>query len=192
MIFLWLLLGFWILISFAVLYLVVSELWRVVFFGGVPSLSSTWAIVDRVLAERVLPTKGLILDLGCSRGWTLRRFHKAGIAGPLVGYERAFSPWIVGAFWSWITMMPIKIVKDDYERAPIEEAYGIYLFLLPKAMTELAKILAKRAKPETVIVCAEFPLPDWRPVSIFEARGVTSRRSKIFVYKPVDSLSKSC
>ncbi len=190
MIYLWLLLGLWLLIVSAGLYLIVSELWRVVFLGGMPAISSTRAIADRVLAERVLPTQGLVLDLGCGRGRMLRRFSKAGINGPLVGYEREFSPWFVGTVWSWLCKSPVKIIRDDYHQAPLEEARGIYLFLLPGAMAELSKILMKRVKPGAIIVCAEFPLPEWRPISVFLARGVTSRESKIFVYRLVDSLPK--
>lgn len=186
----WLFLIVFLLISAGMIGLVISELWRVIFLNGMPAVSSTWAIVDRVIVERVLPTKGLILDLGCGSGWTLRRFFRSGIRGPLMGYEKEFSPWLIGKIWNFLTMSPVKIHRTDYLAAPIEQAAGIYLFLLPQVMSQMSLVLASRARPDAVIVCAEFSLPDWRPIAVFEARGVTKRRSKIYIYKPVDSLPK--
>jgi len=150
--------------------------------GYVPSLSSTWPIVDTVIAEHLLPTDGMILDLGCNDGWTLRRFARAGLRGPLIGYENKYWPWLTGRLWNKLRPLPLDLRRDDFKRAPIAQAKGIYLFLLTSALVDLAPLIRRDAQPGTVVVSAEFAVPGWVPDRIFEARGITSRQAKIFVY----------
>lgn len=163
--------------------LFLSELWRVSVRGGVPSIASTWAIVDRVIAERVLPTEGLTLDLGCGTGWTLRRFWRSGLRGPFEGYERALAPWLIGRCWNALSLAPIRLVRRDVLAAPLERAAAVYLFLLPGMLKRLAPDLVRRMKPGATVVSAEFAIPDWRPVRMFEARGVTRKRATVYVYE---------
>lgn len=151
--------------------------------GHVPSLSSTWPVVDTVIAERLLPSEGLILDLGCNDGRTLRRLARAGLRGPLVGYEYKFWPWLSGWLWNRLRPLPIELRRADFSEAPIGQAKGIYLFLLSSTLGELAPRLESEAEPGTVVVSAEFAVPGWEPERVFEARGITSRRAKIFVYR---------
>ncbi|MFZ2803685.1 MAG: class I SAM-dependent methyltransferase, partial [Patescibacteria group bacterium] len=93
--------------------LFLAELWRITFRHGIPSIASTWAIVDRIIVERVLPRDGLILDLGCGTGWTLRRLWRSGLRGPFIGYENAFVPWLFGRVWNFVTISPIKVRRAD-------------------------------------------------------------------------------
>lgn len=150
--------------------------------GHVPSLSSTWPIVDKVIAEHLLPTEGMILDLGCNDGWTLRRLAAAGLRGPLIGYEYKYWPWLTGWVWNKLRPLPIELKREDFRRAPIRQAKGIYLFLLTSTLAGLAPWLRQEAQPGTTIVSAEFAVPGWVPDKIYEARGITSRQAKIFVY----------
>ena len=163
--------------------LLLAELWRISFVGGIPAVASTWAIVDRVIVERVLPRDGLILDLGCGTGWTLRRLWRSGLRGPFVGYENAFVPWFFGRVWNLITMCPVSVRRADLFSAPFEEARGVYLFLLPVFLKRLGPELARRLRPGAVVVSAEFPIPGWTPERTFEARGVTKKQATIFVYR---------
>lgn len=148
----------------------------------VPSLSSTWPVVDMVIAEHILPTEGMILDLGCNDGRTLRRLAGAGLRGPLIGYENRFWPWFNGWMWNKLRPLPIELRREDFRQAPIGEAKGIYLFLLTSALADLAPLLRREARPGTVVVSAEFAVPGWEADRIFVARGITSRQAKIFVY----------
>lgn len=162
--------------------LVLSELWRVTWRNGVPSLSSTWAILDSVLANNILPKDGMIVDLGCGNSWALRRMWRAGLRGPFVGYEREFTAWFVGSLWNLVMSSPVTIVRADFRKAPIEQAKGIYLFLLPEALRQLKPIIEERAQPGTVVVSAEFEVPGWTPTQVLHARGVTCARAPVYCY----------
>ena len=179
----------WIILSVSLLMaslgsgLILSELFRVTLRNGVPSLSSTWAIVDKVITTHVFPVQGLILDLGCGNGWTLRRLWRSGLRGPFVGYEKAFVPWLMGWFWNKLSYVPVKVVRQDFSQAPIEQAKGVYLFLLPSMLEKVGNMIKRRAKPGTVVVSAEFQIPGWTPDQTHEARGVTRKKAKIYVYR---------
>lgn len=168
--------------SFA-LYLILSELWRVTWRREVPFVSSPWEIVDKVLENHALPCRGLILDLGAGSGWALRRMWRAGVEGPLVGYERAFTPWFIGWFWNLMTRVPVKLLRQDFKTAPLEEAKGIYLFLLPEILQRLAPEFLRRCPAGTQIVSAVFPIPDWVPERILNAPSSLFKAAKIYLYK---------
>lgn len=172
-----------VLLAVAASGLFLSELWRVSVRGGVPSIASTWAIVDRVIAERVLPTEGLVLDLGSGTGWTLRRFWRSGLRGPFEGYERAFVPWFIGTCWNALSLAPIRLLRRDMLAAPLERAAAVYVFLLPESLKRLAPELARRMTRGTTVVSAEFAVPGWRPVRTLEARGVTRKHAAVYVYE---------
>lgn len=179
----WIGLGFFLTCIFLICGFLVYELFRVAIGNGMPSLSSTRSIIDSIILHELLPRNGLILDLGCGSGRTLRRLSCSGLRGPFVGYERLFIPWAIGYFWKVFSRSNITLVRADALKAPIEEARGVYLFLLPNALKELAPYLEQRIARGTVIISAEFSIPGWEAQGIFEARGVTSRHAKIFVYK---------
>lgn len=179
---LWIGLLIFLAISFFSISCLIFEMWRVTSKDGVPSLSSTWGIIDEIICKQVLPRDGLILDLGAGNGWTMRRLWRRGIHGPLVGYEKEFVPWGVGAIWNKLTGTPVKLLRQDFSAAPYEEAKGIYLFLMPQTLEKLAPIIRQRCRSGTVVVSAEFSIPGWNPTRVLEARGVTSRKAKIFCY----------
>ncbi len=179
---LWAFLIVFLTFVFSLLGFLIYELWRMVWMNGMPTISSAWGVVDTVISKRLLPTNGLILDLGAGNGWTLRRFWRHGLHGPLIGYEKEFVPWVVGAVWNRMSGMPVNVVKRDLYLAPFEDAKGIYLFLLPAALVTLAPELKRRCQPGTVIISAEFVIPEWTPREVIEAKGITSRHAKVFVY----------
>ncbi|GEM_PF-6441483 len=180
---LWIGLGIFLVLSLFICGALVTELLRVACGRGVPSISSTRAMVDTVIANHIFPSTGLILDLGCGYGWTLRRLSKSGLRGPFVGYENVLVQWLIGRVWNFLTQSQVTIVHADLYAAPIESARGIYLFLLPSVLKSLGPELIRRAAPGTRILCAEFPLPGWQPLHIYEARGITSSQAKLFVYE---------
>lgn len=151
--------------------------------GEVPFVPSATAIVKAVIGAGVLPREGLILDLGCGDGKALRMFARAGYRGPLVGYERAFFPWLHSRFWGLFSKSPVVIRRENFVRAPLEEARGVYVFLLTSVLADLAPTLRSRLRPGTVVVSAEFPIADWTPERVLIARGVTAREAKVFVYR---------
>lgn len=182
--FLWLVLILLIVLTTTSLTLILNEMWRVTIKRGVPAVSSSWPVVDKVIKAQVFPREGLILDLGCGTGWALRRIWRAGYSGPFIGFETALLPYLVGRSWNWITRSPVKIVRQDFSAAPFEQAGGIYLFLLPRMLPEVGRMIKEKAKPGTVVASAEFEIPGWKAEEILEARGVTARQAKVFVYVP--------
>ncbi len=181
--FLWFVLIALIVSTTTSLALILNETWRITIRRGVPAVSSSWPVVDKVIKAQVFPREGLILDLGCGTGWALRRIWRAGYNGPFIGYETALLPYLVGRSWNWITRAPVKIVRQDFSAAPFEKAKGIYLFLLPRMLPEVGKMIATKSRVGTVVVSAEFAIPGWEAEKVLEARGVTARQAKIHVYR---------
>lgn len=159
------------------------EFARVAKKGEVPFVPSATAVMRAVIEARVLPKEGLILDLGCGDGKALRMLARAGYRGPLVGYERAFFPWLHSRFWSLFDRSSVIIRREDFARAPLEEAKGVYVFLLSAVLADFAPVLAQRLKPGTVVVSAEFAIAGWTPELVLVARGVTAKEAKVFVYR---------
>ncbi|MEO5928047.1 MAG: hypothetical protein ABIO72_04980 [Patescibacteria group bacterium] len=168
---------------FAAILLLIGELWRVSFWGGVPSIFSTWAIVDAIISAKVLPRDGLILDLGAGNGWTLRRMWRSGMKGPFIGYEKEWWPWIVGTVWNSVTGAPIILKREDFLNAPIEDARGIYLFLFPSILSGLGGSIEQKAHHGIPVVSAEFAVPGWTPERTLEAKGITNKKAKVFCYR---------
>ncbi len=151
--------------------------------GDVPFVPSTTAILRAVVEANVLPREGLILDLGCGDGKALRMLARAGYKGPLVGYERAFFPWMHSKFWGLLDRSHVEIRRRNFDEAPLEDAKGVYVFLLTRVLAGLAPTLKSRLQPGAVVVSAEFPIADWTPVQVLTAPGVTAKEAKVFVYR---------
>ncbi len=151
--------------------------------GDVPYVPSTTDVINAVIHANVLPKDGMILDLGCGDGKALRMFAAAGYRGPLIGYERAPFPWMLGWIRSRLRALPAMLHRKNYVHAPMEQARGVYLFLMEKPLAELAPILAARLPPGIPVVSAEFPIPGWTPEHVLTAKGVTSNEAKIYVYQ---------
>lgn len=157
--------------------------------GDVPFVPSTTAIIKTAIDANVLPKEGTILDLGCGDGKALRMLSVAGYRGPLIGYERAPFPWTLGWFAClWHnrrnpSFARVDLRRQDFKHAPLEEARGMYLFLLKEVVAELAPTLAKRLRPGTPVVSAEFEITGWIPENVLIAKGITSKEARVFFYR---------
>ena len=151
--------------------------------GDVPYVPSTDEVIHAVMNANVLPKDGMILDLGCGDGKALRLFAAAGYQGPLVGYERAPFPWLLGVIRSIRVRSRVRLHLQDTKHAPLGDAKGVYLFLMDKPLAELAPLLEAHLPPGIPVVSAEFPVPGWTPEQVLTAKGVTERQAKIYVYR---------
>jgi SAM-dependent methyltransferase len=176
-------LSIFVLLASFIYILCLADDFRRILTGQVPFVPSSAAVVQAVIDANVLPKEGMILDLGCGNGKALRMFERAGYKGPLIGYERAPGVWLRAKLWNIIERSHIQVRRNHFERAPLEEAKGVYVFLLTKYLKELAPMFRSRLKPGTIVVSAEFPIADWVPVQTFVAKGITSKAAKVFVYK---------
>ena len=172
-----------LLVITAYLVALLFEFVRVAKKGEVPFVPSATAVIRAVIEAGALPKEGLILDLGCGDGKALRMLARAGYKGPLVGYERAFFPWFHSKFWSAFDRSSVLVRREDFLRAPFEDAKGVYVFLLSSVLADLAPMLRARLAPGTVVVSAEFAIAGWTPEQVLVARGVTSKEAKVFVYR---------
>lgn len=150
--------------------------------GEVPFVPSTAAVLRVVVEADIFPKHGMILDLGCGDGRALRAFADAGHVGPLIGYERAPYPWVLARL-RCAGRASIAIRWASCAEAPLEQARGVYLFLLTDAVQTLAPALASRLPPGTPVVSAEFAIPGWTPERVLVAKGVTAKEARIFVYR---------
>lgn len=150
--------------------------------GDVPYVPSTGSAIRAAIHANALPKDGLILDLGAGDARALRMLAKAGYTGPFIGYERAPLPFIFGSILSRLQRRPVTLHFKDFKQAPLEDAKGIYLFLLQEVLADLAPELKRRLPPGTVVVSAEFPIAGWTPTQTLQARGVTAKQASVFVY----------
>jgi hypothetical protein len=151
--------------------------------GEVPFVASTTPIIEAAIATNTLPKDGMILDLGCGDGKALRLFERAGYRGPLIGYETAPYPWVLSKLIGVTRRSNVTILREDFAHAPLEQAKGVYLFLLKETLASLGPILSSRLPSGTPVISAEFEIAGWIPEKVLNAPGVTSRQARIFIYR---------
>lgn len=151
--------------------------------GDVPFVPSATAVIHEVVQAGIFPKHGMILDLGCGDGKALRALARAGYTGPLIGYERAPLPWVLGRVLGWVFRLPVTVRHQDFSEAPLEQARGVYLFLFKEPLAALGPILARRLPIGTPVISAEFEISGWVPEQILMAKGITLDHAPIYIYR---------
>lgn len=150
--------------------------------GEAPYVPSTNVFLETIIERSLLPKEGVIIDLGAGDGKALRAFARAGYEGPLIGYEYAWLPYVLGRMRNFKYRDRITIHRKRFEHADIRVAKGVYVYLLEGVLKSLVPKLASELVPGTRVIAPSFQIAGWIPTETHEVVGLGGRPTNIYVY----------
>lgn len=156
-----------------VIILVIVFAFGFVLMFGAPYLPTTHTQRAAALKLMDLPKGSILLDLGCGDGRMLITAAKQGLF--VVGYE--INPLL--AFVSWLVTRPyrhqVTVVWGNFWKAPLQNADGIYVFLLERYMAKLGAKLERECTERNVkVVSFAFQIPN---------KQTAARDKGVFLYE---------
>lgn len=108
---------------------------------------------------------GTALDAGCGLGDGVLAMRTAIPDAQVDGMESAWLPWIIA-----MLRCGKGISRIDMWSASWSEYDLVYLFLRPEAMPRAKEKCARELRPEAIVACLDFPIPDSLPLLVFEPK----------------------
>ncbi|AEH45961.1 methyltransferase type 12 [Thermodesulfatator indicus DSM 15286] len=134
---------------------------------GALFVSTSRAKIKAILDELEGQANFRLVDLGCGDGRFLRAvYQRFGIAGE--GYE--INPWayFLACLKNRLNGAPVKVYRKNFFKADLSTYDVIFFYLFPDLLLDLAPKLRKEAKPGTIIISANFPLPGFNPYKVLK------------------------
>ena len=133
-----------------------------VLLKGAPYLPTLKKQIDAAFDIAGLKAGDTIIELGCGDGRVLVAAAKAGLNG--VGYELNPIMYLI----CWFRLRPyrnqIKIIWGDFWSKDWPDADAIYVFLLPRLMTKLEKVILSRENAPKKLISFAFEVPGRKPL----------------------------
>ena len=134
----------------------------IISFGGVllfgaPYLPTLKNQVDVALDLIDLKPGDTLIELGSGDGRVLKAAAKRGIVS--IGYELNPVLYMISLVYCFPERRLISIHFQSFWRAPLDQADGIYVFLLDRFMNRLNKKIAQEIKKQTRVVSFAFAFP---------------------------------
>ncbi|MFA6272636.1 MAG: hypothetical protein WC693_06105 [Patescibacteria group bacterium] len=144
------------------------------FFTGAPFAPSAKKGVKKMIELANIKDGDMAVDLGSGDGRIVIALAKAGAEAH--GYE-------INRFLAWYSMVKIRMAgsdqkafihrsnffKEDLSRYNVVIIFGIF-----NIMEKLGEKLKRELKPNAVIICNNFSLPNWEPIR---------KEGKFYVYR---------
>ena len=106
-----------------------------------------------------LSSRDVLYDLGCGDGRILISGAVNFGVSKAIGYEIALWPYLKASFSiKHKGLFNIKVLRQSIFKADISQATFIYLYLFPELTDKMASKIAKESKPDTKILCIDFPI----------------------------------
>lgn len=156
------------MIAVFIIVVVLSVCFGGVLLLGAPYLPTLKPQVEAALELADLKPGQTLLELGCGDGKVVIAAAKRGIT--VVGYE--LNPIMATVAWLRTRRYArqVRIVWGDFWNTPWPPADAIFVFLLPKYMPKLDKIVTRKASKPVKLISFAFTIPDKRPAK--QRRGV--------------------
>lgn len=123
------------------------------------------AFLDAVPLE---PGK-LLVDLGAGDGRVLRaarrRYRTSGL-----GFELNLLAYFAARALS-MGMAHLRFERRNFLNADLSGADYVYCYLFPDVMAAVGEKLRRDLSRGTLVASANFPIPDWKPFSVFRPAG---------------------
>jgi len=149
----------WLIIIFVVL---VWAIGVIILWLGVPPLPSRRQKINQFFTlARILPNER-VFDLGAGDGRVLQ-ISRDRYQAKISGWELHPLLWLL-AKWRLGGTADIRLA--NLWRAPIEEADVVFVFLMPRLMLRVQKLIWPRLRPGARLISNSFPLPDEDPQEI--------------------------
>lgn len=163
-----------------VLCLMLSIVWSTV-TTGIPPMISTNKARDAMLAA-IPAGKGAIVDLGSGWGTLVIGAAKRQPNRQVIGYELSYFPWLVSVVCKRLFKLHnLKIYRQDFRAADLNNAAVVCCYLMPKGMQALAEKLSTEQPKNLYVVSNTFGLPGQQAVETWRLNDLY--RSPIYLYQ---------
>lgn len=147
-------------------------------FLPVPYVPTSKVVVDRMVELANLQGNEVIYDLGAGDGRILIAAKKRYPGLHARGYEVVPTIWLLGKIRSWWSGMEIDLRLGSVERANVQDANLIFLYLIPSLMKKLEEKFDQELTSGTRVISSTFTFPTKAPIHVDVCQG-----KKLFVYE---------
>jgi len=121
--------------------------------------------IQAILAEIELSPSARVVDLGCGDGRFLRAvWRRFGVKA--VGYEINPWAWFLSRTLNLFLRIPGEVRYGDFMQADLSHYDLIFCYLFPDVMPRVAEKIRREARPGTIVISANFPLPGFVPEKV--------------------------
>jgi len=121
--------------------------------------------IRAVVEALELPSTARVVDLGCGDGRFLRAVWRR-YRVRAVGYEINPLAWFLARTLNFLFGVPAEVRLGDFLKADLSDYDLIFCYLFPDVMPQVAEKIRREARPGTLVVSANFPLPGLAPERI--------------------------
>ncbi|WP_299794931.1 class I SAM-dependent methyltransferase [uncultured Shewanella sp.] len=164
------------------LFLLITIVWTTFRVGisPMPSSAKAYHAISRLLDDT---GKGAIYDLGSGWGTLVIRIAKSHPERQVIGYELSLFPYLMSRLVKRLMgLKNLKLYRQDFLRADLNEASVLVCYLYPDAMCKLAQLIEHQThnlKPDFVI-SNNFALPYCKPDRLIRINDLY--RSPVYRY----------
>lgn len=124
-----------------------------------------------------------LVDLGCGDGRVLCGVNRR-YGARAVGYELNPLAYL-RARWRCVGRQGVRVVRGDFWEADLSCADVVFCYLFPDVMERLAAKIRANARPGTIVVSCNFPVPGFDPAQVLRPAG-SRHHDPIYIYR-IDS-----
>jgi hypothetical protein len=161
---------FSILVFIALLILLSSQFYNIIFRGFAPFISSRPFVIQTVLRELNMKEDAKVYELGCGKAGFLRAIEEKYPRARLVGIENSLWPYLLARLQKVLSKSKMELRKGDLFKADIKDADVIYCYLINTMMPRVGEKVKGECKPGTLIVSYIFSIPGWTPEKDVEVK----------------------
>ncbi|QJA06410.1 hypothetical protein FVE67_06165 [Thermosulfurimonas marina] len=123
--------------------------------------------IRAVLEALELSPTARVVDLGCGDGRFLRAvWRRFGVRA--LGYEINPLAWFLARGLNFLFRIPAEVRFGDFWEADLSDYDLIFCYLFPDLMSALSEKISREARPGTLVVSANFPLPGLKPQRVLQ------------------------
>ncbi|MDY6903401.1 MAG: class I SAM-dependent methyltransferase [Thermodesulfobacteriota bacterium] len=124
----------------------------------------------RAILDEIAPQPGQrFLDIGCGDGRVLRAVARRFPEVTLIGYE--VNPMAFFRARLATLFRPIRICRKNFWKTRLDDADIIFCYLFPDVLKRLAQKLRIEARPGTLVISCNFPIPTLTPEKTIHPDG---------------------
>lgn len=122
----------------------------------------------------------VLIDLGCGDGRVLRMIRRR-FDVRAIGYELNPLAYL-NARLLCLGRREITVLFRDFRKADLSAADVVFCYLFPDVLADLAVKLGRELKSGTVVVSANFAIPNWIPLQVLRV-GHSLHGDPLYVYR---------
>ncbi len=168
----------YIIFLFLLILFYLKYFYKLIILGQAPFISTKKAIISKIIDNVDVSEKKVVYELGSGIAPFLREIERISKENKLVAIEYSFIPFLFSKILFFLNKSKIKLIKKNLYKVNLHEANIIYLYLMPKMMSKLAKKIKRECKKGTIIISNSFKLK-----GLFLVKQIKISNTNIYYYK---------